>query len=259
MNISNDLSSQTLRDGLQTRYMGHEFLHLAQTASTQNVAIEQGRHGAVEGLVVSAGEQSAGRGRLRRSWVSPPGASLLISVLLRPPAPVLPSIVMIAALAVARAIARAAPELSPQIKWPNDVLLNERKTCGILVETAYDEPADVPSFTVLGIGLNVNWDTSTVPEIAETATSLAREAGRDFSLRDVLQRLLEELETVYEGAKSGEDILSLWRQSLITLGRRVHVQGGDVSADGVAEGVDSSGALLLRTDEGRLLTVHAEM
>lgn len=256
--MSNDLSSlDNLQDGLNTRYIGREFYHLEQTDSTQNVVADYARNGAAEGLVVSAAEQSAGRGRFRRSWVSPPGASLLISILLRPKEETLPAVVMIAALAVARAIQKVAPDLVPQIKWPNDVLIDNKKVCGILVETVYDQTSGTPAFTVLGMGLNVNWDTATVPEIADTATSIAREAGRDFLLREVLQTVLQELETLYGQAKNGADIFSQWRESLITLGRRVHVQGSDVSLDGVAEDVATSGALVLRTEDGHIHTVHA--
>jgi BirA family biotin operon repressor/biotin-[acetyl-CoA-carboxylase] ligase len=256
ISMTDTLSTLPLTDGLATRYLGRAFLHLRETDSTQNVAAEAGRRGEPEGLVVSADEQSAGRGRFRRAWVSPPGASLLVSILLRPSPKTLPSVVMIAALAVAQAIRQVAPDLLPQIKWPNDVLLNDRKVCGILVETVYGD-GGAPGFTVLGIGLNVNWDTSTVAEIADTATSLSRGAGRTFDRRLVLQRLLEALETLYEQAKAGGDIHGLWRGSLVTLGRRVRVRGGDVETEGVAVDVDASGALVIRSSDGRLVTVHA--
>ena len=252
-----NLSAATVFDGLRTLYMGREYIHFPLTDSTQNVVAEAAKRGAPEGLVVTADEQSAGRGRFRRSWSSPPGGSLLVSILFRPAVETASLVVMAGALATQKAIRSVAPELSPELKWPNDILLGGRKTCGMLVETAHGPEA--PLYAVLGIGLNVNWDPRQVPEIAATATSLSVAAGgRLFSRRLLLQGLLEALEETYERAKrDGRAVAQEWRSQLVTLGKRVRVQGGDVIADGVAEDVDSSGALLLRADDGRLLTVHA--
>ncbi len=254
--MADDLTTDAVRDRLQTRTIGRDYQHLRSTHSTQNVVATRGHEGAAEGLTVTADEQSAGRGRFRRSWVSPPGASLLVSILLRPSAAVLPMVTMIAALAVPRAIRRVAPELSPEIKWPNDILLGERKTCGILVEAARPEQED-DQFAVLGIGVNVNWDTASIPEIAETATSLSRENGRAVSRLDLLCALLEELEQLYVSAQAGGDIFQQWRAALVTLGRRVEVSGSDSTFEGVAEDVDLSGALIVRDDAGLRRVVHA--
>ena len=254
--MADDLTTEAVRDRLQTRVIGRDYQHLQSTHSTQNVVATRGYEGAAEGLTVTADEQSAGRGRFRRSWVSPPGASLLVSILLRPPADVLPMITMISALAVSRAIRRAAPELSPEIKWPNDILLGERKACGILVEAARPEDED-NQFAVLGIGVNVNWDTASIPEIAETATSLSRETGRVVSRLELLCALLEGLEQLYVSAKTGGNIFQQWRAALVTLGRRVQVSGSDAAFEGVAEDVEPSGALVVRDDAGLRRVVHA--
>ncbi|MBI4236106.1 MAG: biotin--[acetyl-CoA-carboxylase] ligase [Chloroflexi bacterium] len=255
--LGDDLSAGAVQAGLRTRYVGREYVHLPLTDSTQNVAAEAAHRGAPEGLVVLAEEQSAGRGRFQRRWVSPPGASLSVSILLRPPEAILPHIVMVGGLAAARAIAAIAPDLSPTLKWPNDVQLNGRKVCGILVETAHS-PAGGLLYTILGLGMNVNWDPSQVPEIAATATSLLRERGRPASRRALLQCLLEETEGLYEEAKRDRGaVYAAWRSRLVTLGHRVRVRGGDLSAEGIAEDVDPSGALLIRTDDRRLVSVHA--
>ncbi len=253
--VPNPLSVSDIQGVLRTSYMGHPFAHLPSVDSTQNMVAVAGRRGEPEGFAVSADEQTAGRGRFKRTWVSPPGGSILMSVLLRPPPEALPLVVMIAALAVRDAIARAVPDLEPEIKWPNDILLNGRKTCGILVETTRDEPTK--TFSVLGMGVNVNWDTASVPEIAEVSTSLGRESGRFVPRGSVMIPLLEGLERLYEGAKQGDDILAQWRDSLVTLGRPVVVGGSDAEIAGVAEDVDETGALLVRDRLGTLHTVRA--
>ena len=254
--VDSHLSAVALHRGLTTRYIGREFRHFPIADSTQNIAASLGQDGAAEGLVVSADEQTDGRGRFKRTWVSPPASSLLLSILLRPPAEVVDKITVVAALGVARAIAVQVPVLYPEIKWPNDILLNGRKACGILAE-AHGVASGV-LFVVLGIGLNVNWDTSQVPEIALTATSLTREApGVSIPRLPLLQRLLEGVEAAYEDAKRGDDVLGQWREKLVTIGRRVRVTGSDVDAVGIAEGVDEYGALLLRTDAGALLSFRA--
>ena len=249
------LSNESVQRALKTSYVGHPFTHSKSVDSTQNLAATAGRRGESEGLVISADEQTAGRGRFKRTWVSPPGGSIMISVLLRPPPDVLPMVVMIAALSVHEAIAKAAPDLAPEIKWPNDILLNGRKTCGILVETTGERPTN--TFSVLGMGVNVNWDTRSVPEIAQTSTSVGREAGRFIDRSSVLLPLLDGLERNYEAAKAGDDIFGRWRENLVTLGRRVVVTGSDAEFEGVAEDVDETGALLVREAGGAKRVVRA--
>ncbi len=253
--VPDPVSAPEVESGLKTSYLGRPLVHLPSVDSTQNMVAEAGRRGEPEGLAVSADEQTAGRGRFKRSWVSPPGGSILMSALLRPPPEIVPLVVMIAALAVRDAIIRAAPDLKPEIKWPNDILLNGRKTCGILVETTRDEPAN--TFSVLGMGVNVNWDTASVPEIADVSTSLGRESGRFVPRVSVMVPLLEGLERLYEGGKEGDDILAQWRDSLVTLGRDVVVGGSDTEIEGTAEDVDETGALLVRDRLGTLHTVRA--
>ena len=249
------LAAEAIEAALRTRYVGRPFTHLESVNSTQDLVAAAGARGESEGLAISTDEQSLGRGRFKRSWVSPLGGSILISILLRPPAEVLSSVVMIAALAVRDAIADAAPDLTPEIKWPNDILLNRRKTCGILVETTREGPEG--TFSVLGIGMNVNWDTALAPEIADTATSLGQETGRFVPRASVLIPLLDNIEALYEAAKAGDDILGRWKARLVTLGRAVVVEGGDTEIQGVAEDVDASGALLVRDASGATHTVRA--
>ena len=145
------LNESEIAQRLSTRIIGADYRHLAVTHSTQDDVSTAGRAGAAEGLTITADEQTRGRGRFRRSWMSPPASSLLVSVLLRPSPDLLPSLSMICALAVPRAIRRVCPQLDPDIKWPNDILIGGRKVCGILVEVVRGD-SEEDQFAVAGIG-----------------------------------------------------------------------------------------------------------
>lgn len=220
-------------------------------------AARLGDDGAPEGTVVVAEEQTAGRGRFDRRWVTRPGDSLSLSVLLRPTAGQLPHVNMASALAVAGAITDTTG-LVPALKWPNDVRIQGRKVSGILIEAAIDG-RDV-RYAVSGIGLNVNYDPSRVPGAAPEATSLARELGRNVSRTEVLGALLERLDDLYQAVKAGESLRTEWAGKLDTLGQRVHVRWKEQVVEGVAEDVDEQGDLLLRLDDGsRFVAIAGEV
>lgn len=219
-----------------------------------DVAREAAQRGAPEGTVVVARAQTRGRGRFGRAWLSPPGTNLHLSVLLRPPEQSLPLLSIMGALAVAEVVAHYLGVPST-IKWPNDVRAQGRKIAGVLVESQWGEGA--PLFTVLGIGLNVNMDPRSVPEIAALATSLAVEAGYPFDLQEVLEELLQRLDRLYRGLLEGQDLVGPWRALLETLGRQVVVRHGDRIEEGLAEGVDPLGNLLLRRPDGQLVVLNA--
>ena len=254
--MPNALNESEVRQRLTTRVIGAEYKHLPVTHSTQDDVSAAGREAAAEGLVITADEQTRGRGRFRRSWMSPPGASLLVSILLRPNPHLLPSLSMICALAIPRAIRRVCPELNPEIKWPNDILIGERKVCGILVEVVRGD-SDEDQFAVAGIGINVNWDTASIPEIAEASTSLSRETGGEVSRLDLLCALLEEMDALYVDAREGGDVFGQWRSSLVNLGKRVNVSGSDSTFEGLALDVEPNGGLIVQTDDGQHKVVHA--
>ena len=250
------LNESEVKQRLTTRIIGAEYRHLPVTHSTQDDVSEAGRAGAAEGLTITADEQTRGRGRFRRTWIAPPGSSLLVSILLRPSAELLPSLSMICALAVPRAIRRVCPELNPEIKWPNDILIGGRKVCGILVEVVRGETEE-DQFAVAGIGVNVNWDTASIPEIAEASTSLSRETGSEVPRLDLLCALLEEMDALYVAAREGDDVFVQWRSALVNLGNRVKVSGSDSTFEGLALDVEPSGALVVQTDDGQRKVVHA--
>ena len=164
-----DLDIDLLRRALSSRVVGSNVLHYDLLGSTMDEARRLAEQDAPEGTVVIAEEQTAGRGRFDRSWISPRGQNLSFSVMLRPTAAQLPFMNMAATLAVYETLVDLTG-LTPAIKWPNDVRINGLKASGILIETTM-EGSDV-SYAIVGIGLNVNFDPSEFPEIAPTATSI---------------------------------------------------------------------------------------
>ncbi len=239
---------------LKTEFMGRNLLFLGSTASTMDEAHRLAKEGAPEGAVVIANEQTAGRGRFQRAWVSPGGTSILLSVTFRPTLAELPYLNMVASLAVVKAVEEVTP-LKPRIKWPNDVLLEGRKACGILVDASLGN--DRVHHAVVGIGLNVNLDPYAYSEIAAIASSLSSALGRPVSRLRVLLALLRRLEELYLRLKSGESLHNEWSGYLDTLGRVVRVKRGDLIQEGYAEGVSQEGHLLLRCADGSLLAAIA--
>ena len=247
-----DLSA--LPSALNTEVIGRRVIYMTSTGSTMDVARHEANAGAAEGTVVIAEEQAAGRGRFGRSWVSPAGKNIYITLILRPHALALRSLSIVAPLAVCRAL-ETATGLAPRIKWPNDVLLNGRKLAGILIEN--DFSGAEPKFSLVGIGLNVNFDIPADAEIGGIATSIKAELGHEVSRIEVLAALLNHFEDLLQQAASGAAVLLAWKEHLETLGRRVTVTFRGQSYQGLAEDVDDHGNLLLRRDDGSVLPVEA--
>ncbi len=249
-----DLSSTSLRRELRTKFIGKNLLYLPVTSSTMDVAKQAVGNGAEEGTIVLADHQTAGRGRLGRRWWAPPESSILLSIILHPKLEELPSLGMVAGLAVAQAIEKVTG-LKPVIKWPNDILIGGKKVSGVLIESEVANEA-VRS-AILGIGLNVNLDPSSMPEIAGTATSLGEALKQEVSRLEVLRALLGEFEELYSALRHGEPIHRLWSCRLETLGQQVTVKSGDEVHQGYAESIDEQGNLLLRCPDGSIKTIVA--
>jgi BirA family biotin operon repressor/biotin-[acetyl-CoA-carboxylase] ligase len=252
--VKDRLSAESIREALHTKTIGSNILYYPTVSSTMDIAKQAAKDGAAEGTVIIADHQTAGRGRLNREWLAPPGSSLLLSIILHPEPEIITRLTMVACLAVAQSIEKVT-DLKPAIKWPNDVLINGRKVSGILSEANIS--SDSVSYAIVGIALNVNLDVATIPEIAETATSLRMELGRKVSRQKVLVALLNEFDSLYAALRRGEPIHLQWRQRLETLGRRVTVRCGDEVQQGYAEDVDEDGNLLLRHDDGSMSTIAA--
>ena len=248
-----NIVSATLRRGLYTRVVGKRLLFFQELGSTMDEAARQARAGAEEGTVVVAETQRASRGRFGRSWVSQPG-NLYLSVLFYPTLEGLPYLNSLGGVAVARAISKTIGR-QPRLKWPNDVLLEGKKVAGILVESATD--GDRVQHAIIGIGVNVNLDTSNKDELSRFATSLNAVAERDVPREELLGHLLHQLDTLYLQLGQGQTPMAEWQGLLDTLGQRVRVSWQNESYVGLAEGVDSTGNLQLRLDGGRLVTLTA--
>ncbi len=239
---------------LRTGFVGRRLIYCTSTSSTQDVARSEGEAGAVEGTVVLSEEQTEGRGRMGRSWVSPAGTNLYLTLVMRPTVKQLRSLTIVAPLAVAEAVEEATGR-SPAIKWPNDVLIEGRKLAGVLIES--ELAGQLVKYALVGIGVNVNFEVERVPEIAEIATSLKRELGWEVNREAVLATLLNRFEVLYQEAGRGRSVYEAWRSRLETLGRAVKVTfGGQVEA-GVAEDVDEEGKLVLRRADGSRTTIAA--
>ncbi len=212
---------------------------LGSTASTNTVALEAAAAGEPEGHVVVADHQTAGRGRLGRSWVAPPGTALLVSIVLRPP----PDAAHLAVSAVSCAAAAACERVAgvtPALKWPNDLLGGDRKLGGVLAETVGNMAA-----VVVGLGLNVHVPPGRPPDIASIATDLDVLAGRRVARTDVLDAVLIELAWRYDDLGS---VMGEYRARCATLGRRVHVTRLRGELTGTATAIADDGSLLV--DDG---------
>jgi BirA family biotin operon repressor/biotin-[acetyl-CoA-carboxylase] ligase len=247
------LSPAAITDNLGTRFIGQRVLYYPQLKSTMDVARQQAQQGATEGTVVIAGEQAAGRGRIKRAWLSPKG-SIALSLILYPKLGYLPSLIMVASLAVVHCIEKVTG-LKSQIKWPNDVLINGKKVCGILIES--EIKGNQVGYATLGIGINTNLRLSDFPEISSIATSLSHELGRNVSQLSMIRCLLAEIERLYLALPSGDSVYREWRDNLVTLGKKVQVRSGETTYEGIAESVAQNGSLLLRQPDGSLIKIVA--
>jgi BirA family biotin operon repressor/biotin-[acetyl-CoA-carboxylase] ligase len=250
--------------GLGTRWLGREIHHFASVDSTNRVALELARAGAAHGTCVIAEAQTAGRGRLGRSFFSPPHVNLYTSILLRPELTTdrAPTWILAAASAVAECVAEevgGADGTAVEIKWPNDVLLGGLKTCGILMELVAE--ASRVAFLVLGIGVNLNVERERFPaEFRHLATSLAAHTGRRVDRARFTRRLYERLEETLDLCAAGgfEAVRPRFEARFRMAGRPVRVQGGPGGElAGVARGIDADGALLVETSGGELARVIA--
>ena len=243
------LMTPMIRLRTKTRWVGREVLYFDELDSTNRKARELAAQGAKTGTLVIANEQTGGRGRRGRSWVSPRGESVLMSLILRPQTP--PSRVarlsLLTALAVAQAICDVTG-LDARIKWPNDIVVGGKKVCGMLLEMTADE--QYVHDVVAGVGINVH--QKEFPEdIAQTATSLEILCGRFIRRSDVVCAFLKRFEELTEMVESGEEeIMRLYRERSATLGQTVRVISLKGEFTGTAIGLTDAGTLIVRDEEG---------
>jgi BirA family biotin operon repressor/biotin-[acetyl-CoA-carboxylase] ligase len=266
------LNIEVLRRQLDTQFLaiGDRLHYQPLVTSTNVLALQLAHQRPDEGVVVLTDSQTAGKGRQGRRWVDVSGCNVLSSTLLRPLFP--PHfLVMIASLAVVEAIAETS-SISATIKWPNDILVENRKVSGILIETSHDQTGRM--IAILGIGINVNGRVQQLAEQAQsslmtTATTLETECGHILSRETLIAHLLNHIEQDYLAMQEEWMITSplsrerpisrlmreRWRSRLSTLGRTIQVRQGDVVVSGIAEDVDDNGELLLRRHSGELVSI----
>jgi BirA family biotin operon repressor/biotin-[acetyl-CoA-carboxylase] ligase len=273
------LTSTSLRVALAQHPLVTEMIYRRRLGSTNDLVKRRAGEGAPEGLLVVADEQTAGRGRMRRTWWAPAGSALLTSLLFRPS--LSPNqaqqLTMLCALAAADAITTTTAQ-PVDLKWPNDLTVRGRKIAGLLTESA--SKADRLDFVVVGLGINVNMDLTDAPKFIAPVTSLRLELGHPVDRLALLMVYLDGVARRYTHLKGGESPYDEWASRLVTLGQPVTAHLGnqtlpggslvpvvrrpdstddfpvDASTQqlsGLAQGVDPDGALLLRTADG---TVH---
>jgi BirA family biotin operon repressor/biotin-[acetyl-CoA-carboxylase] ligase len=255
--FSDHLDEESIKRCLSTSILGCRIAYLHTTGSTMDDARKAAQDNAPEGTLVVAEEQTVGRGRFQRTWVSPPGGNIYLSLLLRPGLDYASQLTMMASLALVRAIRRIIMDKSEvTIKWPNDVRIGGMKIAGILVESSLAlEGTD--NFSIIGMGVNVNFDPGEYVDIKDTATSIQRELGHPIPRVQLLRAIMEEIEGLYMSIKQGGSVREEWASLLDTLGHQVRVAWGEQVYEGYAQGVDDDGGLVLRLADGSLQALAA--
>lgn len=239
----------------KTHIIGQEINYHKKITSTNDLAKDLARQGTVEGTVVITEEQTKGRGRLGRTWQCLPKSGLCFSVVLYPRANPMevPQFTMLAAVAVVKALARTV-NLNAKVKWPNDVYIKNQKIGGILAEMVAE--ADRVKYVVLGIGLNVNQRQEELAMIGQGATSLRVQLGKPLIRSQVLVALLEELDELYNlwQQQGFLPLKKMWQEFALWVGDTVQVSDLHNHWQGVMEGIDDNGALLLNLPNGNIKT-----
>ena len=259
MEANKTIFSEQIEDGLATKWLGRTIHFYDKVESTNLLAAELAQEDAPEGVVVLADQQLSGRGRGSRSWHSPAGVGIYCSVILRPQ--VEPEkgqlITLMAGVSIARAIERQSG-LSPRVKWPNDVLINDKKVAGILLEARVSGAQ--MGYAVIGFGINVNNGRGDLPEdIRVNASSLRMELKKTVDRGPLVIKIFSELEELYHNFQCGDlsVILEQWRHYSSTLGQRVRIWRKDKATEGLAVDLTENGGLLVRLAEGKQIVFHA--
>jgi BirA family biotin operon repressor/biotin-[acetyl-CoA-carboxylase] ligase len=256
--MPDSLLPHKIKTGLTTKTFGHILEYYPKIDSTQKPAKSQALQGVPEGYTVLAENQYGGRGRRGRKWESGCG-NLAMSIVLRPPLP--PSdachIPLLAGVATVQAIQKTTG-LKPRLKWPNDIMMDNKKMGGILIELSAE--MDHINYLILGLGLNVNNSLDNLsPDLQTLTTSLRFESGRIIDRHSLIQEILETLEHLYTFylEHGFSQVKTLWKECNNTLDQAIVVYRGDTALQGMAEDITDHGALIFRDTLGQLHTVTA--
>ena len=252
------LSKAEIESLVTTKWAGRQVVYYDETDSTNNQAKAAGEKGEVHGTLFVADRQTAGKGRRGRGWESPSGNSVSMTILLRPEIPPVkaPMLTLVMALAVADGI-RDALGVDAGIKWPNDIVLNKKKICGILTEMSTE--IDYINYVVIGVGINVNQETFP-DEIKETATSLKVETGKPVKRAGVIATVMERFEQYYEQFVQREDLSGIreaYEACLVNRDRDVRVLDPAGAYEAHAKGINDTGELIVVLPDGTEREIYA--
>ncbi|WLV25950.1 biotin--[acetyl-CoA-carboxylase] ligase [Aciduricibacillus chroicocephali] len=246
------LSENTLQWGLKTKWLGKTIIHRESIDSTQFLAHQTARDGAAHGTVIIADEQTKGKGRMNREWHSAPGKGIWLSMILRPQ--LLPYLAAQLTLLAATVLADVVNEhigVRPQIKWPNDILINGKKTAGILTEMQAEQ--DQIQYVVIGMGINVNQAEVELPEnISYKATSIRAESGKEWDIKELIQQILQTFEHAYESyIENGfPEVKEKWESYGFKIGEMIDIKTMQDEWRSEFLGIAEDGALLATDREG---------
>ncbi len=260
MSEADMVTSHEIREAVGTGLFGKRVAYFELLDSTNNMAKKLADAGAEEGTLIIANEQSAGRGRLNRAWISPPKSGVLMSLIIRPPLSIAeaPRITSLAAVAVAQALMELSGKLV-QIKWPNDILFEGKKISGILTEVSAE--GNMVQYAIVGVGINTGYISRLIPEsLQPTVVSLEEVTGKRMKRAQVVANVLSNMEKLYEGfIHHGEfaGIIDYIKTHSATLGRYVKVDVGSRMITGFAEDIADDGALVLRVAGDQIQKVYS--
>ncbi|ASN05527.1 biotin--[acetyl-CoA-carboxylase] ligase [Virgibacillus necropolis] len=252
-------SENTLQWGLQTNWLGKKIVHKTSATSTQHVAHQLARENAPHGTIVIADEQTEGKGRMNRSWYSSKNKGIWMSIILRPE--ILPYLAPQLTLLTATVLADVFDKklgITPQIKWPNDLLINQKKTAGILTEMQAEQ--DQIQYVVIGIGINVNHTIRDIPEeLSEKATSLYLSSNHERSITDIIQQLLQSFEPAYDNYLTNgfSDVKAKWESYGFKIGQPIHISTIKKSWTAKFSGIANDGALLIENKDGQIEKMYS--
>ncbi|HLR63140.1 MAG TPA: biotin--[acetyl-CoA-carboxylase] ligase [Lentibacillus sp.] len=249
------VSENTLHWGLQTKWLGKNIIHKTTTNSTQQVAHQAARENAEHGTVIIADEQIEGKGRMAREWHSTKNKGIWMSMIMRPSIPpaAAPQLTLLTATVLAEVITKCT-SAEPKIKWPNDLLINDKKTAGILTEMQAEQ--DQIQYIVTGIGINVNHSNVDFPgELSNKATSLKMETGDDQQIVKIIQQILMYFERAYDAfIRDGfTNVKNKWESYGYKIGESIRIRTNSEPLEATFIGIAEDGALLVQseTDETR--------
>jgi BirA family transcriptional regulator, biotin operon repressor / biotin---[acetyl-CoA-carboxylase] ligase len=253
------VSENTVQWGLATKWLGKSIIHKETTSSTQSIAHQLAMDNAPHGTVVIADEQTAGKGRLKREWYSAKNKGIWMSIVLRPKIlPYLaPQLTLLTATVLADVLKKELT-LDPKIKWPNDIILQDKKVSGILTEMQAEQ--DQIQYIIIGIGMNVNQENNEIPDsIQSRATSLLMESGKVVDITRLIQSIFVRFEKSYaEYLNHGFSIIKeRWESNGYRIGERIRLKTFQNEQEVILSGIAEDGALLAKYEDGSIHKIYS--